>query len=129
MAVSRNRSKIVQQLALVPNMIARGHHIRAELEELIGDLRRHAEAARRVLDVHDGEINLVSLAHMADMLAHNPAPRAAKDVADKQNVQWSSFFWSDSDGCADSFALIPVFRINGNKMTSRIEREPVSSMT
>ena len=54
--------QVVDQLALVPHVIAGGHHVGAEFEEFIGDLRRHAEAARGILDIHDGEIDVVGLA-------------------------------------------------------------------
>ena len=78
---------VVDQLLLVPHVIAGGQHIGAQVEDLLGDLRRHAEAAGGVLNVHDRQLDLVRLAHVADVLAHDPASRAAEDVADEKNVQ------------------------------------------
>ncbi len=48
---------------------------------------RHAEAAGGVFDIDDGEVDVVRLAHVADVLAHDPASRAAEDVADEKDVQ------------------------------------------
>jgi hypothetical protein len=61
--------------------------VRAQVEHLLGDLRRHAKAARRVLGIDHDQIDFIGLADMADVFAHNPASRAAKNVADKKNVQ------------------------------------------
>ena len=64
-------------------MVAGGQHVGAQVEEFFGNLRGHAEAAGGVLGVDDGEFDVVRLAHVADVLAHDPAPRAAEDVADE----------------------------------------------
>ena len=79
--------EVVEQLALVPHVIAGGHDVGAEVEELIGDLGGYAKAAGGVFDVHDGEVDFVGLAQMADVLAHDAASRAAEDVADEEDVQ------------------------------------------
>ena len=65
-------------------MVAGGQHIRAQVEQILGELRRHAKAARRILGIDNHQIHVVRLAHMANVLAHNPAPRAAKNIADKK---------------------------------------------
>ena len=57
------------------------------VENLFSDLRGHAKAARGVFDIDDREIDVVGFAYVADMLAHDAAPRAAEDVADEENVQ------------------------------------------
>jgi hypothetical protein len=81
------RGEVVEQFSFVPHVIAGGHDVGTEVEELIGDLRGHAEAASGVFDIHDGEVDFVGLAQMADVLAHNSASRAAEDVADEEDVQ------------------------------------------
>ena len=77
---------IVDQLALVPDVVAGGQNIRAQIEEVLGKLRRQAKAAGGVFGIDDGELDVVRRAQMADVLAHDPAPRAAEDVADEENV-------------------------------------------
>ncbi len=71
-------------------MVAGGQNIRAQVEKLLGKLRRNPEAASGVLRVDDDQLDVVSLAQMADVLAHDPASRAAEDVADEENVQKNS---------------------------------------
>jgi hypothetical protein len=69
-------------------MVAGGQDIRAKIEEILGELGRQAEAARGVFGVDDDQFHDVRLAHMADVLAHDPAPRTAENVADEENVQF-----------------------------------------
>jgi hypothetical protein len=87
MAAGWNRVEVVDQLALVPHMVAGGENIGAQVEELIGDLRGQAEASGGVFGVDDGEVDRVRLAHMADVLADDLSSRTAEDVADEENVQ------------------------------------------
>ena len=68
-------------------MITCGEYVSAQLEDLLGDLRCHAEAAGGVFDVHYCQVHVVSLAHMTDVLAHDPAPCAAENVADEQDFK------------------------------------------
>jgi hypothetical protein len=64
-------------------VVAGGEDVGAEVEELVGDLRGEAEAAGGVLRVDDGELDVVGLADVADVLADDAAARAAEDVADE----------------------------------------------
>ncbi len=64
-------------------MIAGGHDVGAEFEELVDNLRGDAKAAGGVLDVHDGEVDVVGGTHVADVFAHDSASCAAEDVADE----------------------------------------------
>jgi hypothetical protein len=68
-------------------VVAGGEDVGAEVEELVGDLRGEAEAAGGVLRVDDGELDVVGLADVADVLADDAAARAAEDVADEEDVQ------------------------------------------
>ena len=49
------------QLALVPDVVAGGEHVGAQVEEILGDLRRDAEAAGGVFGVDDDQFDLVCL--------------------------------------------------------------------
>ena len=53
LALCRDRLHVVDQLALVPHVVAGGQHIRAQFEKLIGNLRRDSEAAGGVLAIDD----------------------------------------------------------------------------
>ncbi len=68
-------------------MVAGSEHVCAQIEEVLGNLRRHAESACGVFRVDDGQVDVAGLAHMADVFADNLAPRAAEDVANEKNVQ------------------------------------------
>ena len=82
---------IVDQLALVPDVVAGGQNIRSQIEEILGDLRRQAKAAGGVFRIDDGQLYLMRLAQMADVLTHDPASRAAEDVADEKYAQGNSY--------------------------------------
>ncbi len=75
-------SDVLDDLLLVPDVIARGHHVHAVLEEGPRDERGDAEARRRVLHVDDGQVGLVLLAQAREERVHGLAPRLAEDVAD-----------------------------------------------
>jgi hypothetical protein len=68
-------------------VVAGGEHIRAQLKQIVGDLRRDAEAAGGVLGVDDNQIDIVRGDYVADVLAYDPAACASEDVANKKNVQ------------------------------------------
>ena len=80
------RIEIVDDLALVPDVIAGGKHLAAQVEELVGDGRGQAEAASGVFGVGDHQVNAVRLHQVTEMIVDDLAPRAAKDVADEKNL-------------------------------------------
>ncbi len=87
MAVGGHRVHVVDQLALVPDVVAGGEHVCAQLEQVFGDLRSDAETAGGVFSVDDDQIDGMGGAHMPDVLADNPAACTAENVADEKNVQ------------------------------------------
>ena len=93
LAIGRHGVQIVDQLALVPDVIAGGEHVRAQVEEVFGDLRGDAEAAGGVLSIDDDEFDVVGLTDMPDVLADDLSSRAAEDIADEENVQGVSSSW------------------------------------
>jgi hypothetical protein len=68
-------------------MIAGGEYVRAEVEQLLSNLRRNSESPGSILSVDDDQLDIVSLNHVLDVLAHDPAPRAAEDVANEKDLQ------------------------------------------
>ena len=51
-------AEIVDNLALVPDVVAGGEDVGAEVEEVFGDGRREPEAAGSVFRIHDDEVDL-----------------------------------------------------------------------
>jgi len=68
-------------------VVASGQHVRAQVKQVVGNLRSHAEAAGRVFGIHDDQIDGIGRDHVPDVLMHNLAARAPKDVTHKKNVQ------------------------------------------
>ena len=78
--------EVVDEFALVPDVVAGGEDVGAEVEEVVGNLRSDAEAAGGVFAVDDDELGLVGLAQVTDVRLEDAAARAAKDVADEEDV-------------------------------------------
>ena len=64
---------VLDDLALVPDVIAGGDDVDAEFEQLLGDLRSDAEAAGGVFAVGDGEIDAVLLLQFRQALVNDGA--------------------------------------------------------
>jgi hypothetical protein len=69
-----------------------GQNVRAQIEKLIGKLRRQAKAPGGIFGIDDDQFHFMRLTDMADVFTHNPASRAAEDVADKEDIH----FWASS---------------------------------
>src|ERR1041385_9121547 len=77
--------EIRNDLLLVPRVIPARHHVNAVLEQIVGDVRREAEAGRRVFRVGDDEINLMPGDNRRQPSANELAARAPDDVTDKKD--------------------------------------------
>src|SRR5947209_9707105 len=84
--ISIRRIKVIQNLALIPDVISRGEHMAAEVKQLLGNSRGNSEAAGRVLSIGNDQIHLIRLYKMRKMIAHDLAPWAAEDVANEENL-------------------------------------------
>ena len=78
--------QVIVELALVPDVIAGGEHIQPHGEQLFGDGRSDAEAAGGVLRVGDGQVDVVGLDDVLQVVGDNPASRRGENIADKENV-------------------------------------------
>ena len=76
--ISVGRVHVVDDLALVPDVIAGGDDINAEFEQLFGYLRCDAEAAGGVFAVGDGEVDAVLLLQFRQTLVNDGAPGRPK---------------------------------------------------
>ena len=77
---------VLEDLALVPDVIAGGDDVCAEIEELFCDGRGDAEAASGVLSVDDEEVDGVGFEYVRKVFADDVAAGGAKDIADKKDV-------------------------------------------
>ena len=82
--------EVVDDFFFVPDVVAGGEDVGAEVEELVGDRRGEAESAGGVFSVDDDEVDGAALDDVADVLAHDAATGAAEDVADEEDAQWGS---------------------------------------
>ena len=75
---------VVHRFLLVPDVIARRHHVHAVLEQRIADVLGDAEAGGRVLGVGDHEVDAVVIDEPLQPLAQELAAGPADDVADEE---------------------------------------------
>jgi hypothetical protein len=81
---------VFEDLALVPDVIAGGDDVGAEIEEFLGDGGGDAEASGSVFAVDDEEIDCVGFEDVGEMFADDVAAGGAKDIADKKDVHLKS---------------------------------------
>jgi hypothetical protein len=81
---------VLEDFFLVPDVVAGGDDVRAEVEELFGDGWGEAEAAGGVLAVDDEEVDGVGLEEVGQVLVHNVPAGGAEDIAYKQNLHCTS---------------------------------------
>src|SRR5215831_4374685 len=81
-------------------MVAGGQNVAAEIKELVGDGRCKPESASRVFGVGNHQVHLVRFYHVAQVVAHDLAPRAAEYVTYKENLH--EYLILTSAICADS---------------------------
>jgi len=79
-------SHVLEDLLLVPYVVAGRNNMRTKVEELFGDGRRNAESTGSVLAVDDEKIDSVRFEDVGEMFADDVAARRAEDVADEENV-------------------------------------------
>src|SRR5439155_9484176 len=83
---------VLDDLLLVPDVVAGGQHVGPLLERLLGDLRRDAEAAGGVLDVDHAEVDGVGLAQPGQELGEGGASGLAEHVAHHEDVNRVAYF-------------------------------------
>jgi hypothetical protein len=79
--------EVFDDFAFIPDVVASGHHVDAEIEKLFGQRGRNAEAGRRIFAVGDYQIYRVLLAQFREAIFHDRAAGTAKNVSDKKNFQ------------------------------------------
>ncbi len=81
---ARLPAQVVVDIPLVPDVVAGRHHINAVTVELLGNIRRNAEARRGVLSVGDHHIDPLRFADVRQVIRHNMPSRMTEDVADEE---------------------------------------------
>src|SRR5439155_2014883 len=105
---ARLGADVVERLLLVPDVVARGHHADAPVEELIADLARDAEARRRVLHVGDHQIDGVVLDEGAEPTPDELASRPADDVANEEDAHCGHCRAGKAGGAYPAPALMAI---------------------
>ena len=82
----RGDGHVFEDFFFVPDMVACGDNVGAEIEELFCDGRGNAEAASGVFAVDDEEIDGVGLKDVGQMFADDVSAGGAKDVADEEDI-------------------------------------------
>ena len=86
MRISVGRLKIVNDLALVPDVIAGGKDLDTHLEEFFRKGGRYAEAGGSILAVCDDQVDAVLLDKSRQPVLDDSSSRPPKDVTDKKNA-------------------------------------------
>ena len=79
---------VLEDLFLVPDVVAGGDDVGSEIEELFGDGGGDAEASGGVLAVDDEEVDGVGFHDVGQVFADDVAAGGAKDVADEEDIHW-----------------------------------------
>ena len=84
----RGHGHVVEDLALVPDVVAGGDDMGAEVEELFGKGWGDAEAAGGVLAVDDEEVDGVRFEDVGEVFADDMTTGGAEDVSDEEDVHF-----------------------------------------
>jgi hypothetical protein len=78
--------QIVQDFLLVPDMIPGSKYIQTQSEQFLGDRRRDTETAGCIFSIGDGQIDMVGLLDVLQMVGDDVTPRRGEDIADEEDV-------------------------------------------
>jgi hypothetical protein len=85
MPVALDHLKVVDDFALVPDVVPRGNHVDVEFEQLLGQRRSDPEASSRVLAIRDDQVDGVIADNPGQPILDNVASRSPEDVANEEN--------------------------------------------
>src|ERR1700677_4563724 len=87
MAIRGNRLHIVNDLALVPHVVAGGDYVGALVKELVGNARGHPNPAGRMFGVYHHQVARPLLDNRDQVFANDSPSGLAKYITDKKNTQ------------------------------------------
>ena len=90
---------VVDEFFLVPDVIARCEGLNWQLGQLLDDRLGHAEPARRVLDVDDGEVDLVPIDDVLQAIVQRAPAGLSDHVANVENADHDGFWVAELLGC------------------------------
>ena len=93
MLVAVGDLEIVDDFALVPDVIAGGDYIDAQFEQFFGERRSDAEAAGRIFAVGDHEIDGVIFHEPRQAVLDDVSPGTAENVANEENSHKEDSRW------------------------------------
>src|SRR5579883_1313824 len=79
----RLAGQVIEDLLLIPDVVAGREHVDPHGEEILGDRRRQPEPARRILGVGDRQVDLIAALDILQMIRHDAPPRRPENVADE----------------------------------------------
>ena len=83
--VALNHLKVIDDFALIPDVIAGCDHVDVQLEEFFRQRRSNAEASRRIFAVRNDQIDGVIADDSGQPVFDDISSRASENVADKKN--------------------------------------------
>jgi hypothetical protein len=84
MAFGGYGAEIVNDFALVPDMVAGSKDVGSKVEEVFGKGRCQPEASGSVFCIYDHEVDLAFRDDVGQMLPHHPPSWARENVPDKE---------------------------------------------
>src|SRR5438105_4074446 len=89
MGVAIHRFEILHDFAFVPDVVAGGEDINAEIEQIFRQRGRDSETGGGVLAVGENQINAVVAHNSLQSVANNRPSGTAKNVTNKQNPHFN----------------------------------------
>jgi hypothetical protein len=81
---------VFEDLFFVPDVVAGGDDVGAEVEELVGEGGSEAEATGGVFAIDDKEVDGIGFKDVREMFADDVAAGGAEDIADEEDIHWKS---------------------------------------
>jgi hypothetical protein len=86
-AIRWNRLHILNDFALIPDMIAGGKHVGALVEKFVGNAWSYAEAAGGIFGVDHDQVDPPVLDQGFEVFVNDTPSGLAKDITDKKDTQ------------------------------------------
>ena len=87
MAVGRDGLHVFDDLLLIPDVVASGEHLSAEIEEFVRRGRGDAEATGGVFRIDYYKVDMVLVDNRGEMFADDTPAGTAKYIPHKKNLQ------------------------------------------
>src|SRR5580704_1448217 len=92
MTVALGHLKVIEDFALVPDVVAGGDHVDVQLEQLLRERGRDAETSRRVLPVGNDQVDGVIADNARQPVLDDSPSWPPENVANEENPHVTSTF-------------------------------------